>query len=69
MTSTIDYLGPVIGALLFVFGMSLVAEPRRQLINAFLVAGACGVYISGGFGIWENSVRGDGNAYCLPWYA
>ena len=53
MTSTMDYVGPAIGALLFVLGMSLVAEPRRQTINAFLAAGACGVYISGGFGIWE----------------
>jgi Family of unknown function (DUF6010) len=54
MTSAMNYVGPAIGALLFVLGMSLVAEPQRKTINAFLVAGACGVYISGGcFGIWE----------------
>jgi hypothetical protein len=48
-----DYVGPAIGAVFFVLGMSLVAEPHRKTINAFLVAGACGVYISGGFGLWE----------------
>jgi hypothetical protein len=48
-----DYIGPVIGALLFVLGMSLVAEPQRKTINAFLAAGASGVYISGGFGAVE----------------
>ena len=53
MASTMDYVGPAIGALLFVPGMSFVAEPHRKTINAFLAAGACGVYISGGFGIWE----------------
>jgi hypothetical protein len=48
-----DYVGPAIGAILFVLGMSLVAEPHRRTINAFLAAGASGVYISGGFDIWE----------------
>ena len=33
--------------------MSLVAEPQRKTINAFLVARASGVYISGGFGVVE----------------
>jgi hypothetical protein len=53
MASTMDYVGPAIGALVFVLGMSLVAEPQRKTINAFLVAGASGVYISGGFGVVE----------------
>lgn len=53
MLGTMDYLGPAICALLFVLGMSLVAEPQRRTFNAFLAAGACGVYISGGFGPWE----------------
>ncbi len=53
MPGAMDYLGPAIAALLFVVGMSFVAEPERKTINAFLAAGACGVYISGGFGIWE----------------
>lgn len=48
-----DYVGPAIGALLFVLGMSLVAEPHRKTINAVLAAGTPGLYISGGFGPWE----------------
>lgn len=48
-----DFPGPAIGAVLFVLGMSLVKEPVRRPLNAVLVAGACGVYLSGGFGAWE----------------
>jgi hypothetical protein len=48
-----DYLGPVIGAGVFVLIMSLVREPERRTFNAVLVAGASGVYMSGGFGVWE----------------
>jgi hypothetical protein len=50
---TMDYLGPAIGAVLFVLGMSLVKEPIRKTLNAILAAGSCGVYLSGGFGLWE----------------
>jgi hypothetical protein len=48
-----DYVGPVVGALVFVVVMSLVKEPARRSFNAILVAGAGGVYLSGGFGLWE----------------
>jgi hypothetical protein len=48
-----DYIGPAIGAALFVIVMALVAEPTRRSLNAVLVAGASGVYLSGGFGVWE----------------
>jgi len=48
-----DYVGPVIGAVVFVIVMSLVKEPGRHTFNAILVAGASGVYLSGGFGPWE----------------
>ena len=48
-----DYVGPAIGAVLFVFIMSLVREPARRTLNAVVVAGACGVYLNGGFGPWE----------------
>jgi len=49
-----DFVGPVIGALVFVVIMSLVSEPARRTINAMIVAGASGAYLSGGgFGIWE----------------
>jgi hypothetical protein len=48
-----DYVGPAIGAGVFVLVMSLVREPERRTFNAILVAGASGVYMSGGFGVWE----------------
>lgn len=48
-----DYYGPIIGALLFVLIMARVPEPARCSFNAILVAGTCGAYLSGGFGIWE----------------
>jgi hypothetical protein len=48
-----DYIGPAVGAVVFVMVMSLVKEPARRSFNAILVAGACGVYLSGGFGVWE----------------
>jgi hypothetical protein len=49
-----DYIGPVIGAVVFVVVMSLVREPTRRMVNVVLVAGAAGVYMSGGgFGRWE----------------
>ena len=37
-----DYIGPVIGAGVFVLIMSLVREPSRRTVNAVLVAGASG---------------------------
>jgi hypothetical protein len=49
----LDGLGPAIGAVLFVTFMSLVKEPTRRTLNAVIVAGASGVYLSGGFGPWE----------------
>jgi hypothetical protein len=48
-----DYVGPAVGALVFVAVMSLVAEPKRRTLNAIILAGASGVYLSGGFGPWE----------------
>jgi hypothetical protein len=48
-----DYVGPVIGAALFILLMSLVREPARRTFNAILVAGVCGVYLNSGFGVWE----------------
>jgi hypothetical protein len=48
-----DVLGPAIAACVFVFVMSLVREPTRRTLNAVIVAGASGVYLSGGFGVWE----------------
>ena len=48
-----DYVGPAVGAVVFVFMMSLVREPTRRTLNALVVAGACGVYLNGGFGPFE----------------
>jgi hypothetical protein len=48
-----DYIGPAIAAAVFVVVMSQVPEPTRRILNAVLVAGALGVYLSGGFGVWE----------------
>lgn len=48
-----DYVGPVVGALVFVLLMSFVGEPQRRMFNAIFVAGAGGVYLNGGLGIWE----------------
>jgi uncharacterized protein DUF6010 len=48
-----DLVGPAIGAGAFVVIMSVVREPTRRTLNAVIVAGASGVYLSGGFGVWE----------------
>ncbi|HEX7796426.1 MAG TPA: DUF6010 family protein [Vicinamibacterales bacterium] len=51
--TVMDVLGPAIGACVFVLAMSRVREPTRRTLNAVIVAGASGVYLSGGFGVWE----------------
>ena len=49
-----DYVAPAIAAVIFVLAMSLVREPPRRDVNAVIVTGATGVYLSGGgFGPWE----------------
>jgi hypothetical protein len=48
-----DLLGPAVGAVAFVLIMSRVREPARRRFNAVFVAGASGVYLSGGLGPWE----------------
>jgi hypothetical protein len=48
-----DYYGPAVVALFFILIMSRVPEPARRNFNAILVAGTCGTYLSGGFGVWE----------------
>jgi uncharacterized protein DUF6010 len=51
--AVMDYVGPAVGAIVFVAIMSLVAEPTRRTLNAMILAGASGAYLSGGFGPWE----------------
>lgn len=46
-------LGAIAIAMFFVSLMSLLKEPHRQKINAIILAGAAGVYWSGGLGVWE----------------
>jgi Family of unknown function (DUF6010) len=61
-----DYLGPAVGAIVFVVIMSFVKEPARRNYNAIFVAGASGVYLSGGLGLWEllyTAVAGGVVAY------
>jgi hypothetical protein len=48
-----DYIGPALGALGFVALASLLREPLRHRLSTVFVAGAAGVYLSGGFGAWE----------------
>jgi len=48
-----DLVGPLVFAVAFVCIMSFVKEPARRNVNVILVAGACGAYLSGGFGPWE----------------
>ena len=48
-----DFIGPTVGGVIFVLLMSLVQEPARRSFNAIFVAGASGVYLSGGLGSWE----------------
>lgn len=48
-----DWYGPALGALAFIAAMSRLSEPTRCRLNAVLVAGASGVYLSGGFGPFE----------------
>ena len=48
-----DVVGPLVGAGLFVAGMSRIPEPLRLRVNALLVAGASGAYIGSSFGLWE----------------
>jgi hypothetical protein len=51
--TVMDVVGPAMGAGVFVVAMSLVPEPTRRTLNAVIVAGASGVYLSGGFGLLE----------------
>jgi hypothetical protein len=51
--AAMNYIGPALGAVVFVAAMSLVPHPARRSFNAIFAAGAVGAYIGGGFGVWE----------------
>src|SRR5262245_58563877 len=49
----LDYVMPAVAAVIFIAAMSRVPGHVRLPLNAVLVIGASGVYMSGGFGVWE----------------
>lgn len=52
--TTIQWIMPVVIALVFILLVSIIKEPTRQKIMAILIAGAGAAYLSGGgFGPWE----------------
>jgi hypothetical protein len=48
-----NFIGPALGAGLFIAIMSAVPHPTRRSLNAIIAAGAVGAYIGGSFGPWE----------------
>lgn len=52
-SSLMEWIGPVVGGLVFIAVMGRVRDPARRRFNAVLVGGAMGAYISGGLGLWE----------------
>ena len=51
--SVVHVVSPVLVAILFICGSSLLNEPNRRNFNAIMIGGAGAAYLSGGFGIWE----------------
>jgi hypothetical protein len=52
--TTVQWIAPVVIAMVFILLTSLIPEPARKKFMAVLLAGAGGAYLSGGgFGLWE----------------
>jgi hypothetical protein len=51
--TTLDWIMPVVVAVVFILLVSLLQEPTRRRFMAIFVAGAGSAYLSGGFGVWE----------------
>ncbi len=51
--SIAETMAAIIIALAYITLFSLLREPNRQNLSAIIVAGAGGVYLSGGLGVWE----------------
>ncbi len=52
--TTIQWIIPVVIAIVFTFLCSLIKEPGRMKVMAILIAGAGAAYLSGGgLGLWE----------------
>ena len=50
---TMDLVGPVLVALVYICACSFFREPNRRNLNAIMIAGAGAAYLNGGFGAWE----------------
>jgi hypothetical protein len=51
---TLDGILPVVAAIIYVIGSSLIQEPNRRNFQAIMIAGAGAAYLSGGgLGKWE----------------
>ena len=51
--SFLNAIAAVAIAIIYIGVFSLVKEPKRQTINALIIAAAGAVYWSGGLGVWE----------------
>jgi hypothetical protein len=50
----LDGIAPIVIAIVYIVGSSLIKEPIRRNFNAIMIAGAGAAYLSGGaFGKWE----------------
>jgi hypothetical protein len=52
--TAIQWIAPVVVALVYILLNSLIREPHRKSFSAIMIAGAGAAYLSGGgFGLWE----------------
>ena len=52
--TTVQWIMPVVIAMVFILLTSLIKEPARKSFMAILIGGAGSAYLSGGgFGLWE----------------
>ena len=49
----VDFLSPMIVAVVFILACSLLKEPSRRNFMAIMIGGAGAAYLNGGLGIWE----------------
>jgi hypothetical protein len=49
----IEWVAPVLVAVVYIALTSLLYEPSRRHFNAIMVAGAGAAYLGGGLGVWE----------------
>jgi len=50
---TVEFLAPILIALIFISWCSLLREPHRRDFMAIMIAGAGAAYLNGGLGKWE----------------